>query len=304
MNYDVIGKFIQERRKEIGLTQKELANKIGVTDKAVSKWETGLGCPDVSILEILSKELNCSILELLKGREIKEEVIPITEMDDYIKTSLNYGVSKIKTILNKGIIFLIVFIAILLIILNMINIYNQNKIYYPEGIKMELDYYQNTIDGDLKAITKYMNIIKANRGKYSKEDYDYLIRSLDYAKDTITKNELLKYDGNGLTINDIYMINYEGNFYTPCIALFNILSKYDSSYTDMFGAVTNMYYSRNKFNMSNTNMIYEYLLFSSTYMSDHNMPNIISTKMFETLSDVKLYKFALERIIEVGDIHE
>ena len=142
MNYESIGKFIQTRRKELGLTQKDLAKKIGVTDKAVSKWETGLGCPDVSILEILSKELNCSILELLKGREIKEEVIPITEMDDYIKTSLNYGVSKVKTILNKVIIFLISFIAILLIILNMINISNQNKIYYSESTKIKLDYYQ------------------------------------------------------------------------------------------------------------------------------------------------------------------
>ena len=53
MNYDKIGKFIQEKRKEKNLTQKELANKLGVTDRAVSKWERGVGCPDVSILEIL-----------------------------------------------------------------------------------------------------------------------------------------------------------------------------------------------------------------------------------------------------------
>ena len=70
MNYDKIGSFIQQKRKDKNLTQKQLAEKIGVTDRAISKWERGQGCPDVSILEVLSKELGCSILELLKGRKI------------------------------------------------------------------------------------------------------------------------------------------------------------------------------------------------------------------------------------------
>lgn len=74
MNYDKIGSFIQQKRKDKGLTQKQLAEKLGVTDRAISKWERGQGCPDVSILEILSKELGCSILELLKGREIENIV--------------------------------------------------------------------------------------------------------------------------------------------------------------------------------------------------------------------------------------
>ena len=45
------GQFISERRKAIGLTQKELAERLGVTNKAVSKWETGGGMPDVSMLK-------------------------------------------------------------------------------------------------------------------------------------------------------------------------------------------------------------------------------------------------------------
>ena len=67
MNYEKIGEFIALKRKEKNLTQKDLAKKIGVTDKAVSRWERGIGCPDVSILEILSKELDVFVLELLKG---------------------------------------------------------------------------------------------------------------------------------------------------------------------------------------------------------------------------------------------
>ena len=49
------------------MTQKELAEQINVTDKAVSKWENGEGCPDVSLLPVLSKVLNVEILDLLEG---------------------------------------------------------------------------------------------------------------------------------------------------------------------------------------------------------------------------------------------
>ena len=49
-----IGKFISELRKEKGLTQKELADKIGVTDRAISKWENGRGMPDISLLRKIS----------------------------------------------------------------------------------------------------------------------------------------------------------------------------------------------------------------------------------------------------------
>ena len=56
MNYEKIGEFIAEKRKEKNLTQVELAKRLGVTDKAVSKWERGLSVPDVYILEILYKD--------------------------------------------------------------------------------------------------------------------------------------------------------------------------------------------------------------------------------------------------------
>ena len=67
MNNNKIGLFIQKLRKEKGLTQQELGNILYVTDKAVSKWENGEGCPDVSLLPVLSKVLNVEILDLLEG---------------------------------------------------------------------------------------------------------------------------------------------------------------------------------------------------------------------------------------------
>ena len=53
-----IGTFIKTQRTELNVTQKELAEKIGCTDKAISRWETGKGLPDMSFIIPLSKELN------------------------------------------------------------------------------------------------------------------------------------------------------------------------------------------------------------------------------------------------------
>ncbi len=68
-----IGTFIKSQRTEMNLTQKELAEKIGCTDKAVSRWETGKGLPDMSFIIPLSKELNISINELLMGEKLITE---------------------------------------------------------------------------------------------------------------------------------------------------------------------------------------------------------------------------------------
>ena len=65
-----IGKFISERRKALGLTQLQLAEKLYISDKAVSKWETGKSMPDVSIMLELSKALNISVQELLIGEVV------------------------------------------------------------------------------------------------------------------------------------------------------------------------------------------------------------------------------------------
>ena len=62
-----IGTIIAELRKERGLTQRLLAERLGVTDKAVSKWERGLGCPDVSLLDQLAAELGADLSALLRG---------------------------------------------------------------------------------------------------------------------------------------------------------------------------------------------------------------------------------------------
>ena len=68
-NY-ITGTVIKLLREKKGLKQSELASKIGVSDKAISKWETAKGLPDISLIEPLSKALGVSVLELLSGNTI------------------------------------------------------------------------------------------------------------------------------------------------------------------------------------------------------------------------------------------
>lgn len=70
MNQYITGKTIKELRERKGLTQLELASKLSVSDKAVSKWETGKGYPDITLLEPLSEILDVSVTELLSGNTI------------------------------------------------------------------------------------------------------------------------------------------------------------------------------------------------------------------------------------------
>ena len=69
MDLNKISNFIKAKRKELGITQSELAEKLFVTEKAISRWETGRGTPDVSLLLPLSKELHVDISELLNGED-------------------------------------------------------------------------------------------------------------------------------------------------------------------------------------------------------------------------------------------
>ena len=68
-----VGKFIAKCRKSKNMTQAELAEKLNITDRAISKWETGKGMPDSSIMLDLCNELDISVNELLSGEVIKME---------------------------------------------------------------------------------------------------------------------------------------------------------------------------------------------------------------------------------------
>ena len=70
MDHYVTGGVIRALREKKKLTQSALADKIGVSDKAVSKWETGRGLPDIPLLEPLAAALGVSVIELMRGEPI------------------------------------------------------------------------------------------------------------------------------------------------------------------------------------------------------------------------------------------
>ena len=90
------GSFVAQLRKERGLTQKELAQRLHVTDKAVSKWETGRGFPDLKLLEPLAQTLEVSLVELLQGERTSSPTLSVEEagqvaaraMDQYQQTTV------------------------------------------------------------------------------------------------------------------------------------------------------------------------------------------------------------------------
>ncbi len=109
LNQQRTGTFITELRKEKGYTQKQLADEIGVSDKAVSRWETGRGLPDTSVMPQLCEALSISLNELLAGERLtgdaytgKAEEI----MVDLMKKTEDYELEKKKG--RRGFIFGIV----------------------------------------------------------------------------------------------------------------------------------------------------------------------------------------------------
>lgn len=306
MNYDKIGNFIATKRKEKDLTQKDLANKLGVTDKAVSKWERGLGCPDVSILELLSKALDVSILEILKGRIIEDEIIKVTEMNDYVKETVDYSnytnKEKMKSLLSKMLSIFIIIVGSFLIILNFEHIIYLNK-------KYEYDFDKENIYNLHKTINKIeenIDIIKHNQGIFNLEDYQMLINHLDSSYNDYKNITLLKYSGvKKFNINDIYMLDLYVPPVIKPIAIFRILEKYNENikgfenlYRDIFLAMA-----------SNESLqIYDYkiLNFFDLLGINNNIADVyrINQIIYCYSGLIDSYYYLTELIIEVGGLNE
>ena len=105
MDAKTTGRFIAELRKQKGYTQKELAEKIMVTDKAISRWETGKGLPDTSLLKPLGDILGVSVGELLSGKIIEEAEMK-DQTDRIILDSLKYSSRMLANMVNL-VLFLI-----------------------------------------------------------------------------------------------------------------------------------------------------------------------------------------------------
>lgn len=89
INNEKFGEFVVQLRKEKGMTQKELAEKLYVSDKAVSKWERGLSLPDIALLQPMAETLGVSVTELLSGQMIRPgQTMTVQEVEPLVATAL------------------------------------------------------------------------------------------------------------------------------------------------------------------------------------------------------------------------
>lgn len=84
-----MGELIRSARKEIGLTQKDVAEKLGITDRAVSKWERGICAPDIAYIEELAQMLGLTVAELIAGERMEQP--PAEEIENVIKETISYS---------------------------------------------------------------------------------------------------------------------------------------------------------------------------------------------------------------------
>lgn len=132
MNQEKIGKFISEKRREKHLTQSELAEKLGITDRAISKWENGVCLPDAGTMPELCKILDITINDLFSGekvdtkkneKKLEQNLLEMTKMKE----------EKDKQLLNLEIIIGIVLVTFFLGVIIIALLINM-----PEWIKLTI----------------------------------------------------------------------------------------------------------------------------------------------------------------------
>ena len=115
MNQEKIGKFISKVRKEKKITQKQLAEKLEITDRAISKWENGKSMPDLALLKPLCNILDITINELLSGEYISKEKKEET-LEDNIVNAINYSKKKENIYELIFYLFILLFGVIMIVI--------------------------------------------------------------------------------------------------------------------------------------------------------------------------------------------
>ena len=108
MNQESIGKFIAKCRKEKNMTQSELAEKLGVTDKSIGNWENGRNMPDLSLFKPLCDELGITINDLMSGEKISKDKYQ-EKFEENIVNTIDYSTKKINKYSNIVGLILVIF---------------------------------------------------------------------------------------------------------------------------------------------------------------------------------------------------
>jgi len=230
-----MGALIREARKKKGYTQKDIATRLNITDRAVSKWERGICAPDLALLEPLAEILEISITELITGEaevveEHKEEIeLVVKETIEYSKLE-----NQIKKKSNRKKIVILIFASILVVTSLILFLLHKGFFHKiasypsPDGTSIATVYNCNLFDNHIfptndgftvkstgywRGSTTYMNC--EFRGLWWSPDGNYKVISM-YDEDNKTYLELVDYIRNcGCNLNAYLEISlYENEFFS------------------------------------------------------------------------------------------
>ena len=241
------GIIISDARKKLKMTHKDLADKLYVTDKAVSKWERGLCFPDISVLIPLTEILNISLYDLLRGEKVNKK-----EVEETLKNTINYSNSEIKrnkkkyiTISSIIILIILLFSIISLILINKKNnnigaIVDRDTIYdisnynsykttidNTNGEKLELIVMKLPLKWKERTFEIDKNIIQINYGVSYKE----IVKAYNdenYVKEAMINNAMVIFT----TVSDVNSVEIRYTDYRYSISKEELKKAYNISNFD------------------------------------------------------------------------
>ncbi len=220
MNQIKIGKFIARLRHEKQLTQEEFGNKIGVSSKTISRWENGNYMPDISLLEIIAKELDITISELLKGERIDKENLVNESNKDILNLLKSKNKEKRKYIkfIIIGAIVLVIGIAIAIIqTIRLNNEIEEDAITLIDGIYTSEKGAK--ITNDQLTILRMIHFIldKEELAKLTQEDVNLLVNSY------YSQLQIAHWYGYNMIIDSV---SKKINVYDAEISVYKVTQKY------------------------------------------------------------------------------
>lgn len=189
------GMIISNARKKLNITQKALADKLYVSDKAVSKWERGLCFPDISVLIPLTEILNISLYDLLRGEKMSKK-----EVEETLKSTIYYSNNELKKKKKKYVLISSIIILIILLISITILLFTSNN-----------NDIGAIIDRDTLHDINYYNKYKTTLENSDEENLESLImelplnwkeRQFEITKDKIKINYDITYNNMVRAYND------------------------------------------------------------------------------------------------------
>ena len=202
MDQEKIGKFILELRKDKKMTQQELADKIGVTDRAISKWENGRGMPDISLMKPLCEILDITLNELISGEKIDKKEYQ-KKSDENIFKTIKY--TNKKTNFFKKFLICLISVFLILILMFIIDVRKMNQNEEVVFSTWGFDYFPaiNLNDEEIEiAVRNYLIEKGDNESKHYDGEKTFVSMRV-FLLDEVTKDDH----------NNLYAWVLEGKYY-------------------------------------------------------------------------------------------